>query len=476
MGIQLLLKSILAGAILALGLFFPALAFFYVPGYALLFYFCFHDSLSFIQVFILASLSVLIQFGLNLYWLILYSPFVFIVSLFISTFVTVFYFLIVWKINRRRPPDSFVLLIMIPLLWIAYSKCASFFSMPRIALEAPFQSWAALNQTASLTESPLVGALTLGLAAGLAMLVKQKKRNIVMLSVFFALLLVLSYFWGSHRLNASAPPPKNGTVKVALLQHNLPFDGEWRFDHPAEIENRYEEFATQALTENPDLLIFPLYSFPGDIYRKGGFFKQLAQKTGKHILVASHVPAKENESILEGFSNRALLFGPNGTLIGSYQAVTSPPFSEVTEYRAEQYEVLESPFGKIGILLCFEDTVSSMAKKAALQGAELIVALSNPSLFLKTVQPRHHLKQDQMRAIESGKELIRVSASGPSAIMDAKGVILKRSQTGKEEIIFGEISRTKTRTLRYQYSDFISLISVLALAFILMKQKKETGA
>lgn len=104
---------------------------------------------------------------------------------------------------------------------------------------------------------------------------------------------------------------------------------------------------------------------------------------------------------------------------------------------AKETQVLLTPLGELGILLCYEDTVPGRAREEVKKGAEILVAISNIGHFTKTVLPDHHLYQDQLRAIETGLPVIRVSANGYSAIIDPRGRIIKQSELGKQQILYG---------------------------------------
>ena len=94
---------------------------------------------------------------------------------------------------------------------------------------------------------------------------------------------------------------------------------------------------------------------------------------------------------------------------------------------------------KLGVLLCYEDTRPRDAKLWVKTGAQILVALSNPGHFLGTPLPRYHLLHDRIRAMETGRYLIRVSANGFSAIIDPNGKILAQSRLNEEVILKGEV-------------------------------------
>ena len=271
-------------------------------------------------------------------------------------------------------------------------------------------------------------------AAGLLMY----KRSLKVFVVFCVSLIAMGILIGLAGTGRGSEN-KGGRhpIKIALVQHNLPFSEEWRLDHPFEVKKKYEALALEAAKGHPYLIVFPQYTFPEDIFRKPDFFAGLAKKTGVYILIGAHVPVEAGKSILDyGFMNLALLFTPEGKLGGMYQAMEEAPFGEVRQQSSEKYQVIKTPFGKLGVLLCYEDVTSQTAKRAAKAGAKVLVALSNPGMFLDTHMPYYHLQQDQLRVMETGLPLVRVSPNGYSAFIDKTGRIVQKTRLNTEKILY----------------------------------------
>lgn len=226
-------------------------------------------------------------------------------------------------------------------------------------------------------------------------------------------------------------------VKIALVQHNLPFSEDWRIDHPVEVKAKYETLALEAAKQEPDLIVFPQYTFPEDIYRDPVFFTELAKRTGAYILTGARVSVEAGKSMFDyGYMNLGLLFTPEEKLGGVYQAMTSAPFGEIAQQSAKKYQVIETPFGKLGVLLCYEDVTPQIAKEARKAGAKILVALSNPGLFSHTTLPYYYLQQDQLRVMETGLPLLRVSPDGYSAFIDQTGRIVQQTRLNTEDILY----------------------------------------
>ena len=88
-------------------------------------------------------------------------------------------------------------------------------------------------------------------------------------------------------------------------------------------------------------------------------------------------------------------------------------------------KVLEVPVGarrvKVAPLICFEDTVPSLARDGARLGAQAIVLITNDSWFSHSWEAEQHAWQAVLRAVETGLPVIRVGNSGVTGVIEASG-------------------------------------------------------
>ena len=385
-----------------------------------------------------------VVYAAYLYWLLRYKFLVYFIGTLTLSLIFPFFFFIYRLITQKL--RSVVLNVI--AVFVIFSLFEFVLSRVPLTGTAPidffFNSPVEILRTLRFIDFKIWCAWLMAtcFAAGLFM----HKRSLRILAIFCISLVAIGTLIGLA--SADMRLEKKGArhpVRMALVQHNLPFSEEWRIDHPSEVKNEYEALALEAARKHPDLIIFPQYTFPEDIYRNPEFFTELAKKTKAYILVASHVPAEAGKSILDfGFMNLAILFTPEGKLSGVYQAMEEAPFGEVRQQSAKKYQVIETPFGKLGVLLCYEDVTSQIAKEAAKAGAEVLVSLSNPGMFLDTHMPYYHLQQDQLRVMETGLPLARVSPNGYTAFIDETGHIIQRTRLNSKKVLYVELAPLKS--------------------------------
>ncbi len=78
----------------------------------------------------------------------------------------------------------------------------------------------------------------------------------------------------------------------------------------------------------------------------------------------------------------------------------------------------------IGCLICFDSIYEELTRSSVLDGAQVICLSTNDSWFSDSAALYMHNAQAQMRAIESGRYVVRAANTGVSTVIDAKGKVL----------------------------------------------------
>ena len=88
--------------------------------------------------------------------------------------------------------------------------------------------------------------------------------------------------------------------------------------------------------------------------------------------------------------------------------------------------------------------------------------------------PHQHLQIARMRALESGRELIRSTTSGISALVDHKGQIIKQSKQFETAILSGTVQpRTgSTPFVEYGNKPLLAYVLFILCAMLLFSFKK----
>ena len=267
---------------------------------------------------------------------------------------------------------------------------------------------------------------------------RERPRRAALVAGAAAVLLGASWAWGAARVRRLAAAGSAGKpFRVACAQHDLPFPFSWRLTHEGEIFQAYKAMALEASRRGADLVLFPQYQIPEDIYRHPGRWAELARKAKAYLALGTYSPVSEHAPGKEAWVI-SLVFSPRGELIGAHKALHPSPMGRHMVPAGERAEPIAVPgLGRVAFLPCFDDVSSRSTRLFGRSGVDFIAAIANDGSFVGTIQPELHLIRARLRAVESGKSLIRCTPNGISAVIDPSGRVLD-SLPGGRGLLFAQ--------------------------------------
>ena len=121
-------------------------------------------------------------------------------------------------------------------------------------------------------------------------------------------------------------------------------------------------------------------------------------------------------------------------------------------------------------LICYEVIFTSFIQEANLD-TNLIVNISEDAWFGNTIGPEQHYVKSIFRAIEGGTFFLRSANKGISAIIDNKGVLIKRLNRSEAGNIEFEVPLIKKNNNKNDLIFFVLLITYL-FVFKFFENKK----
>lgn len=278
-------------------------------------------------------------------------------------------------------------------------------------------------------------------------------RWIRSLETAIPLAVVLLVSWLSRDPQTTNHEPRT-TLRVALVQRNAPcvFSAGRERQNPVEV---YGNLLAAASAAQPDLVVWG----ESAMAEFGHLAGERAQSAAKHFtnlaggaaLLAGGDFAERTNGMVRVY-NGAGLYAPagDGMALQVYAKQHLVPFGEyipfdkwitplqklspigVSLYPGEA-KVLEVPVKvaqerdppvgsvKVAPLICFEDTLPSLARRGAQLGAQAIVLITNDSWFSHSWEAVQHAWQAVLRAVETGLPVIRVGNSGVTGVIDESG-------------------------------------------------------
>ena len=149
-----------------------------------------------------------------------------------------------------------------------------------------------------------------------------------------------------------------------------------------------------------------------------GFFAELARETGAWLLAGSMAVKLPGEPRL---ANRSYLFAPDGGIAARYDKIHmfdvdlagGESYRESSQFRpGEETVVVETPFARVGLTVCYDLRFPALYRALAQAGAEI---LTIPSAFAVATGRAHWHTLLRARAIETGCFVLAPAQTGTHA-------------------------------------------------------------
>lgn len=196
--------------------------------------------------------------------------------------------------------------------------------------------------------------------------------------------------------------------------------------------------------------LFPLYA---ESYPNGQSFEMLreAAKKAKVTLVGGSLSERDGDKIY----NSSFIFAPDGSLLGRHRKVhlfdvdlegkVKVKESETLSY-GEDITVVNTPFGALGVAICYDLRFPEIFRKMVLKGAKIILV---PAAFNMVTGPPHFELSIRARALDNQAFVGVISpardtkasyvAYGHSMLANPWGEIVEKADID-EEILIADIS------------------------------------
>lgn len=332
--------------------------------------------------------------------------------------------------------------------------------------------------------APIIGGLGIGLVVSimagllaLSIIDKSKlKIAIPIISLFYVSGFLLSQIeW---------TVPTGEPIKVSMIQGNILQTEKWKRENYRPTLQMYRKLIYE--NWDSDLIILPETALPSFRARVKIYLSSIAEdakKTNTDVILGIFVrdpesPKYYNSVItLDGqvYHKRHLVplgeYFPFRRVLGFFQQWVDIPMSDISNGEDEQ-ALLKVAGQTIGLSICFEDAFDRSVL-LDLPEATLLINVSNDAWFEDSVQSLQHHQIARMRAVETGRMLLRVTNTGVSSIIDHKGKVLERAPQFEQYVIKATVQGYAGMTLYILWANYLLIISGLLLLAILMKKTSD---
>lgn len=260
-----------------------------------------------------------------------------------------------------------------------------------------------------------------------------------------ALLLVVAHLgFGAWWLSRPAGPPEK-TISVRIVQPNIDLAEKWD-DREKSFRSLLDLSASPSGEDvkRPALIIWPETSVPYILSEAPGALSAIGDmlQPGQTLLAGSvRQEGATPETAL--YYNSILQIDDAGEIVDAVDKVHLVPFGEYIPFkdalsRIGLRQLVAGPMNyeagstrhnfkpggtEIAPFICYEIIFPELMPRRD-DGAQYILNVTNDAWFGDTPGPYQHLRQAQLRAVQTGKPVLRAANTGVSAIIDPSGRIL----------------------------------------------------
>ncbi len=316
--------------------------------------------------------------------------------------------------------------------------------------------------------------------------------------ILLSVVLLLTVTAAHYKIPQSSD---NGPDKfsVTLLQGNINQYKKWSSDYVKEILDVYESLAMQAsreqtLPDNPPLVVWPETSLPGWYPHEQwltDWLSGIVRRTARQNLVGS-VTNDSGRSY-----NSAFLLAPDGKTMARYDKMHLVPFGEFVPMQnflgkwievlnqlggfdgGKSISVLNMPPFKLGVTICYESIFPELVRRQVLEGAEVLVNITNDGWYLDTAAQAQHFDMCAMRAIENGRYLARCANTGISGIVGPSGHVTGRTSLNTRTLLTQPVSAIRRQTFYTKHGNaFAGLCALVSAGAIIagIRRKKDENS
>ncbi len=297
-------------------------------------------------------------------------------------------------------------------------------------------------------------------------------------------------------------------VNIGLVQGNLDAKEKGDIKYFESNLERYQDLSDQATTAGAELLLWPESVFnvwmaegrenvsgssydpyPGRkvplLYGVLSYRKILKLPDTKHFLKKPRLAF-----------NSAFGVDEFGNVVGYYHKQVLMPFGEYLPFetifpilrkispysgdfdRGDQHQPITFTIGTISPaiypLICYEDLISALGREAVLNGATLLVNLTNDAWYGDTAAPYQHHLLAAWKAIETRRYLARVTNTGYTAVVNSLGETTSSLPLFTSNFLLSKIKILTGYTLYARIGDLFSWLVVGVGFFILLQRRVGT--
>jgi apolipoprotein N-acyltransferase len=283
--------------------------------------------------------------------------------------------------------------------------------------------------------------------------------------------------WGAGEARLATPAPPATGVTLRVVQGNFPQAEKWA---PGARDRALDRYTGLSAAGGPvDLVLWPETAFPGYLDEDAAARARIAASLPAGALLFTGAPDRVQGATVTRYFNTLQAYDARGEILTGYAKHHLVPFGEYMPLPdwLPLERIVESPgdftpgpgprtlalpgLPLVAPAICYEIIFPGHVTDRRFR-PDWIFNATNDAWFGTSIGPKQHLASARMRAVEEGLPVIRAANTGISAVIDGKGRILARLDTGETGAIVAALPPALAPPLYARFRDwmFAALIAV----------------
>jgi apolipoprotein N-acyltransferase len=328
---------------------------------------------------------------------------------------------------------------------------------------------------------------------------KQERRRLLLPVAYAALAVIVSMAYGYQRLESVGDEMATARkLSVGAVQANIDVDLKW---NPALVrENLAKHMSLTGRLDAVPLVIWPesavevwvpetIQALPAEL------IPPLKDQRARFIFGARSFRGTMGAANFRAF-NTAFLTDAKGRVLGRYHKQVLLAFGEYLPFAKILSHLPGIPFAegftrgdgprvfylpreiRVAPLICYEDLIPDLARKFVSETrANVLVNLTNDAWYGRSVGPWQHARLAQWRAIETRRSLLRVTNTGVTSLINAKGDLVQSLPTFTSAVMNSEVDILNGATYYVRFGDWFAWgMTFFSAAIVLLRLKRSLTA
>lgn len=269
-------------------------------------------------------------------------------------------------------------------------------------------------------------------------------------------------------------------LSVSIVQGNIPQESKWQLEWRDKTVDIYRQLSKNEWGR--DLVIWPEAALPMFAHEAEKELLEMEDNAlAGHSAFVTGVPWLEVDdasrqywiynAIVATGEGRGVYFKQRLVPFGEYIPLeawlrgTLPffdmPMTSFTEGPPNQAPLTVQKLA-LGPMICYEIAYPDLVRHIAAR-SDVLTTISNDGWFGATMGPHQHFQMVRMRALENGREVIRATNNGISAIIDARGRVREQAPQFQRLVLRADVNGHRGLTPFMMAGSLPVLLACLAL-------------